>query len=583
MNIILKLWHLIAIEQQKTLFTVMMLMLIGMLLETLSVGLVIPAIAIMTQTDFISQYPSLIPILDYLGNPSAEVIVIIGMISLIVIYAIKSLFLGFLAWRQMVFVHGVQAGLSFKLFSGYLGLPYLFHLQRNSAQLINNVINETNLFTHSVLIAGMTILTESLVMIGILVLLIIVEPVGAITVAFTLGVAGFTFNRMTKNALLKWGRARQKHEECRIQHLQQGLGGAKDVKLLGREDTFLMKYKMHNDGSARIGWKSKTLTQLPRLWLELLAVTGIAILVLTMIKQGRELESILPTMGLFAAAAFRIMPSVNRVLIAIQSLRFSMPVIERLHNETTLIKDITDTTASNGKLSFNELLELENISFKYLDSGKQILNNINIKIPYGSSVGFIGGSGAGKSTLVDILLGLLTPSQGTVKVDGIDIQKGLRNWQDHIGYVPQTIFLTDDTLRHNIAFGLSNDDIDEQALSHAIKSSQLEQFVEDLSLGLDTIVGERGVRLSGGQRQRIGIARALYHDPQVLVLDEATSSLDMETERGVMDSVRALQGDKTIIIVAHRLSTVEHCDILFRFENGRLVEQGNSSDMLGRP
>ncbi len=580
MKMITKLWQLIAIEQRKTLFVVMVLMLIGMLLETLSVGLVIPAIAIMTQPDFISQYPSLAPVLSYLGSPSMEGIVIIGMFALIVIYAIKSLFLGFLAWRQMGFVYNVQAGLSYELFSGYLSLPYLFHLQRNSAQLINNVINETNLFTHSVLIAGMTILTESLVMIGILTLLIIVEPIGAITVALILGVAGFTFNRMTKGALLKWGEARQKHEGFRIQHLQQGLGGAKDVKLLGRENSFLMEYKIHNDGSARIGWKSKTLSQLPRLWLELLAVTGIAILVLIMIKQGRELETILPTMGLFAAAAFRIMPSVNRILIAIQSLRFSMPVIERLYDETRLIKDTAASIVSDEIVSFNGSLELENISFQYPGSDKQIIDNISLTIPCGASVGFIGGSGAGKSTLVDILLGLLTPSEGMVKIDSKDIQKNLRNWQDHIGYVPQTIFLTDDSLRRNIAFGLNNDQIDEHAVIHAVKASQLEQFVKDLPQGLDTIVGERGVRLSGGQRQRIGIARALYHDPQVLVLDEATSSLDIETEQGVMDSVRALQGDKTIVIVAHRLSTVEHCDILFRFENGALVEQGNSFDIL---
>jgi len=580
MNDILKLWKLIAIDQRNMFFVVMTMMLIGMLLETLSVGLVIPAIAIMTQTDLIIQYPALAPVLDYLDNPSAEGIVIIGMLGLISIYVIKALFLGFLAWRQMVFVHGVQARLSYELFSGYMRLPYLFHLQRNSAQLINNVITETNLFTHSVLIAGMTVMTEALVMIGILVLLIIVEPIGAIAVAFVLGIAGLTFSKMTKNALLKWGEARQKHEESRIQHLQQGLGGAKDVKLLGREKFFLKEYKVHNEGSAKIGWKSKTLTLLPRLWLELLAVSGIAILVLVMIKQGKQLEAILPTMGLFAAAAFRIMPSVNRILIAVQSLRFSLPVIERLEYETDLIKEAGGDVAEGSPVSFNQSLNIENVSFQYPDTDKLVLNDINISIPQGLSVGFIGGSGAGKSTLIDILLGLLPPTQGMVMLDGHDIQGNIRSWQNHIGYVPQTIFLTDDTLRRNIAFGINNEDIDEQAILHAVKSSQLELFINDLPDGLETMVGERGVRLSGGQRQRIGIARALYHDPDVLVLDEATSSLDIETEQGVVDSVRALQGEKTIIIVAHRYSTVEHCDILFRFDKGVLVEQGNSLDVL---
>ena len=574
-----KLWQLIAKEQRQLFVVVSAMMLVGMLLESLSVGLVVPVIAVITQENIAEQYPFLLPILNSLGNPSPEQLIVIGMISLIGVYLVKVVFLAILAWRQMKFVHGVQAELSFRLFSGFLQQPYVFHFKRISAQLINTIVTETNLFTHSVLIAGMTILTECLVMIGILVLLIIIEPTGALLVASVLGISGLVFHRMTKNFLLTWGKERQKHDEMRIQHLQQGLGGAKDVKLLGREKEFLTQFQYHNDGSAKIGWKQKTLSQFPRLWIELLAVSGIAILVLAMVGQGKQLDTILPTMGLFAAAAFRIMPSVNRILIAIQSLRFSLPVIETLHRETELIKNIS-LPSDTGKLLFNNNIMIEHVSFQYPDTKKQVVKDISLVIPKGSSVGFIGSSGAGKSTLVDLLLGLLTPINGSVKVDGVDIQTSLRNWQDHIGYVPQTIFLTDDTLRRNVAFGLPDDKIDEKAVLHAISAAQLDQLVSEQEDGLDTIVGERGIRLSGGQRQRIGIARALYHDPQVLVLDEATSSLDIETERGVMDSVRILQGDKTVIIVAHRLSTVEHCDIIFRLNNGELIEKGNSSSVL---
>jgi ABC-type multidrug transport system fused ATPase/permease subunit len=276
---------------------------------------------------------------------------------------------------------------------------------------------------------------------------------------------------------------------------------------------------------------------------------------------------------LFAAAAFRIMPSVNRVLGAVQSLRYGLPVIDVLHAELNLVTPKVAAPQSPAA-PFCASLELSQITYTYPLAAEPALKDISLTIRVGESVGFIGESGAGKSTLVDILLGLLNSDMGNVRVDGQDIQSNLRNWQDQIGYVPQLIFLTDDTLRRNVAYGLPAEQIDEAAVWRSISSAQLEQFVNELPLGLDTLVGERGVRLSGGQRQRIGIARALYHNPAVLVLDEATSALDVTTERGVMDAVRSLRGGKTLIIVAHRLSTLEHCDHLFRLKRGRLVAEG---------
>jgi ABC-type multidrug transport system fused ATPase/permease subunit len=321
---------------------------------------------------------------------------------------------------------------------------------------------------------------------------------------------------------------------------------------------------------------------LPRLWLELLAVTGLAALVLAMIGQGKPLDALLPTLGLFAAAAFRLMPSVNRILTSLHSLRFSLPVIDTIYNEFRLL-GATMAPQRGERLSFDSGLALDQVKFRYPAAEALALRGVSLAIQPGTSVGFIGGSGAGKSTLVDIILGLLVPASGSVTIDGVDIQTNLRGWQDQIGYVPQSIFLTDDTLRRNVAFGLPADQIDEAAVLRAIRAAQLEQFVNDLPQGLDTIVGERGVRLSGGQRQRIGIARALYHDPPVLVLDEATSSLDTTTERGVMEAVRALHGKKTLLIVAHRLTTVEHCDRLFRLERGRVVQEGSFAQVTIEP
>jgi ABC-type multidrug transport system fused ATPase/permease subunit len=364
------------------------------------------------------------------------------------------------------------------------------------------------------------------------------------------------------------------HEGLRIQHIQQGMGGVKDIKLLGRADNFLDEYQVHNTGSAQAGEYQLTLHALPRLCLELLGVTGLAILVLAMVYEEKSLEAVLPTLGLFAAAAFRLMPSVNRVLSSIQSFRYAGPAIDILHKELSLANGTPAQAPSEVQpIPFQQSLAVDLVTFSYPSTEAQALKGVDLTIRRGTSVGLIGTTGSGKSTLVDIILGLLAPTKGVVRVDGVDIQSNLRGWQDQIGYVPQSIFLTDDTLRRNIAFGINAKLIDENAVWRALKSAQLDEFVKGLPDGLNTFVGERGVRLSGGQRQRIGIARALYYDPQILVLDEATSSLDMKTEQGVMDAVRSLHGKKTIIIVAHRLSTVEQCDRLYRLEQGCLVEE----------
>ncbi len=577
-----KLWYLLTRDQRRAAIVLLGLMLVGMVLETLGIGLVIPALSIMTQENLVTSYPSLGPWLHRFGNPSHEQLVIVGMLVLVGVYAVKALFLSFLAWKQMQFVYGVQAELSQRFFVGYLSQPYTFHLQRNSAQLIRNILTETYQFTHTALMAGVILLAELMVLIGILALLLAVEPIGALLVISTLGLAGWCFHRLTRHYISRWGEARQVHEGLRIQHLQEGLGGAKDVKLLGREGDFFSQYQLHNTGSARVGQRQSTLQQLPRLLLEFLAVSGLAILVLVMIEQGKPLSSLLPTLGLFAAAAFRLMPSAVRVLGMVQNVRFALPVIDTLRDEMLQLDATAPISQQEQPLLLDKALVLEHISFSYPSTEAQALNDVSLSISKGASVGFIGGSGAGKSTLVDVILGLLTPSSGRISIDGIDIQTNLRGWQDQIGYVPQVIFLTDDTLRRNVAFGLSHDQIDEVAVMRAIRAAQLEQFVNDLPQGLNTNVGERGVRLSGGQRQRIGIARALYHDPQVLVLDEATSALDTATERSVMEAVRALKGDKTILIVAHRLSTVKHCDHLFRLDHGCLVDEGKYEMVLGK-
>ena len=575
-----KISGLLTSAERRSAVVLLCLMFIGMLLEMLGIGLVIPAIAILTQPDYAERFPALQPFLAGLGSPSHEVLVIGAMLGLVAAYLIKALFLAYLAWCQTRFAFDVQARLSRRLFTVYLRQPFIFHLQHNSAQLIRNVTTEVSMFTGNGILPGMYLLTESMVLLGLCGLLLLFEPLGALIVVSVLGTAAWGFHRITRKRIARWGEARQHHEGLRIQHLQQGLGGAKDVKLLGREIGFLEQYRAHNAQSARVGQLQATLQQLPRLWLELLSVGGLAILVIIMLAQSLALEAILPTLGLFAAAAFRIMPSLNRVLGAVQSLRYGLPVIDILHAELKLVTTSDVATTHLPVTPFRAALELSRITYAYPGAAEPALKDISLAIQRGESVGFIGTSGAGKSTLVDILLGLLTPDTGEVRADGKHIQANIRSWQDQIGYVPQSIYLTDDTLRRNVAFGLPDEQIDDAAVQRAIQDAKLGEFVTSLADGLEARVGERGIRLSGGQRQRIGIARALYHDPAVLVLDEATSSLDTATERGVMQAVRALHGSKTILIVAHRLSTVEHCNRLYRLHEGMVVEEGSPSAVI---
>lgn len=578
MTIVLKIKQILTQNERKRAAVLLGLMLIGMLLEMLGIGIIIPAMTLLMRSDTTAQMPIFESLFNF--NPNQTQLMIIVMTFLVIVYLVKNIFLAFLAWQQTRFAFDMQAAISQRLYSNYMKQPYAFHLQKNSAELIRNVISEVNLFTARALIPGMLLLTEGLVVLGVGVLLFVIEPLGTFVVSFVTGGAAWLFYRSTQARINKWGVARQYHEGLRLQHLQQGLGGIKDVKVLGREEEFLKQYQEHNIESAKAAQYQFTLQQMPRLTLEILAVGALAFLVIVMMGQGRNITQIAPTLGVFAAAAFRLMPSVNRLLSAMQALKFTLPVVDTLYFELKSNVEEIPFKQFKSDVVFTHKLTLNKIGFEYPDSTKPALHDITFTVTKGETIGFVGSSGSGKSTLVDLILGLHKPSEGEVLVDGECIENKLRAWQNQLGYVPQTIYLTDDTLRRNIAFGLPPDKIDDVTVNRVIKAAQLNKFVEGLPDGLNTIVGERGVRLSGGQRQRIGIARALYHDPSVLILDEATSALDNTTEQGVMQSVDALHGQKTIIIIAHRLTTVEGCDRIYELKDGGVVNQGSASDML---
>lgn len=546
-------------------------MFIGMLLETAGITLIIPTLVFITQEDIGDQYPLMKTVLDSLGNPSQSSLVVGSMTALVAVYVIKTIFLTFLSWRQSSFVYGIQSSLSRRIFKGYVLSPYMFHLQRNSAQLIRNTINEVAAFVGA-LNAGATLLTEILVLLGIALLLIIIEPTGTIAILIFLASILYLYNFFTKDIILNWGKLRQNHEGERIKHLQQGLHSSKDLKILGRESEFIEQYSEHNSISASMSKFMTFIQSVPRIWLEFLAVLSVSILVIGMTLQGKSFSSILPILGVFAASAFRLMPSLHRCMTNIQSLRYAIPVVNLLDDEINLFKD-KELENSAEEFIFKESIIVKDVSFLYPGTDTNTLKKVNLEINEGSSVGIIGKSGAGKSTLVDIILGLLPVELGKIIVDDQDINSNLRGWQNIIGYVPQSVYLTDDTLKKNIALGIDNEAINNEAVEKAIELAQLKDFLQDLPEGLETMVGERGAKLSGGQKQRIGIARALYHKPRILALDEATSALDQKTEEKIINEIFQNHSDKTIIIITHRPSTIKHCDKVFLIEEGKISEK----------
>ena len=559
-------WVNLTPAERRKLVLIWVLILVGMVLETFSLGMVLPLIAVLTNSDGQARFQWLI---DALGGPSQERLVLYVVTALFAVFFVKNVFAYMSARFQRTFLNDTASRLSQKAFRTYLRQPYEFHLQRNSATLINNAE-----IAKSVVSGGLepflTLLTDGLIAVGLFALLIFVEPIGSLVTLVVFGVASFGFQAMTRQRIVEWGRLRKKHLALVLKHLQQGLGGAKEVKLLGREKTFLADHERHLVTSMDVSRRFAMLQMLPKLWLEVMGVASLAILVFAMTLAGKTVEEILPVLGLFAATAFRIIPSVGRILASFQGITYSAPQIRSVHED--LVLEPPPDPLMGAPVAFLREVTMENVSFAYMSAHRESLSGINLTIKRGESIGIVGPSGAGKSTLVDIFLGLLKPTSGRVCVDGLPIEENMAGWQRLVGYVPQSIYLIDDTLARNVAFGLEEESIDVPRVREALRLAQLLEFVDSLPDGVGTVVGERGVRLSGGQRQRIGIARALYENPQVLVLDEATSALDNETEAEVMEAVRHLQSSRTVIIVAHRLTTVAYCDRIIRIDDARLEE-----------
>ena len=572
MLLIKNIFNFLEKKEKNGLYVLMVMVFFSMILETLSIGAIIPILTSVFDQGSNDKWFFLENLFEVVGYTDRNSQIVFSGIFLTVVFLIKNLFLVYLLWYQQKYIFDLQANLSYKMFRGYLNKEYEFHLLNNSAQLIRNVTTEVTAFI-TVVNSAIIIITDIIIFCALIILIMYVNLSMAIIVLSLLAGTGYLFYANVKKYNSLWGISRQKHEGKRIQYVQEGLGAIKDIIILGRVNESSKKYQESNKIYSTVARNQAIVQQVPKFFFETLAIMLIVSVIVISILFNNSVNSTLFTLGIFGAAGYRLMPLVTRIISSIQTLRFFMPVIPVLSQidqnviqykgEDLLNKEIK-------KIHFEESIEIKNLSFNYSGSNRNILTNINFKIPKGSTVGIQGPSGAGKSTLVDIILGLLKSSSGKIEVDGVNIHDDISSWQKMIGYVPQTIFISDDSLARNIALGIREDDIDYKRLDKALEISQLSQLICDLKDGYNTYLGERGLRLSGGQKQRIGIARALYNEPEILVFDESTNSLDEETEKEFMKGVYNLYNKKTVIIISHKKSIIASCEYTFTLNNGRL-------------
>ncbi len=561
--------------------------------EILSISLVFPAVSILINADLPESLQFLNNGLQSLSSFTGLNYIITGISVLILIFFLKNIFLLYYFWWKNGYSNDVQRQLSQRLFMTYLRQPYTFHLQRNSSVLIRNLINEVVTFQKTFQ-SGLELIFEIFVLISILVLIFVAEPKGALVVFILITFFSSIIYLFTRKKVKNWGKIRLSLSTKYFQNVTQAIGSIKDIILTGRENNFLFNHYKQKSVLTKIQQKFATITILPRFLFEFLAVFGILSLIIFFISEGRSYENILPSVSLFAMAGYRLMPSANRILVSIQGFRYRFMSIDILYDELKLRdlnekkidnkffvpKNLITNEAQKFENPFLNRIEIINLNYNYKNVKTKTLKNINLTIERGQSIGIFGPSGSGKSTLVSLILGLLEPTSGKIRIDGSEWNDKKSAWQRTIGYVPQSVYLTDDSISQNIAFGLSKDQVRDDMMERAIEASQLKKFINSLEQGKETIVGENGVRLSGGQVQRIGIARALYNNPSVLIFDEATSSLDYETEKELMKDINMLKTNKTLIIIAHRLTTVEKCDFVIRLKSGEIIEKGKPEDIL---
>lgn len=561
-------------RQKFRLFLLAVIILFGTVVELVGVSSILPFVNVIMSPDVIEEKWYLKKLYDFFHCGSSSQFLILLAAFLICVYIVKSAYLIFMYDTQIRFVFNNMKRLSTRMLVCYMEQDYLFHLSHNSAELIRNVASDTSGFFTAVL-AAIQLATEGSVALVLVVFLFLQDRMITIVVAILLGIYALVFTRMFKNKIKILGEQGRDINAELSKWLLQAFGGIKETKIFNKEQFFIDMYDEEFVKYVNNQRRYQLYKSVPRPVLETTFVSGLLAVIIFKLLRGADLTYLVPTLSAFAVAAIRLIPSFNRLTGFFGDLIYNIASVDAIYNDLVEIDEIREqkrlANLDAEPIRFEREIRVEKLTFRYPNVEEYVLDNAGLKLEKKQSIAFIGSSGAGKTTLADIFLGILNPESGGVFVDGVDIAGHMGSWHKLLGYIPQTIFLLDDTLRNNVAFGIRHDEIDDEKVWKALESAQLKDFVKGLENGLDTSVGERGVRLSGGQRQRIGIARALYSDPEILVLDEATSALDNETETAVMEAINSLQGNKTLIIIAHRLTTIRNCDIIYEVKDRQVT------------
>ena len=573
-DILKKLDYIFDKKQKNQMLALLVAIFLGAMLELMGVSLIMPLIQLISKPQVVDTNPVLSMIYHGLNMASVTDFFIFLVIVIIVMYFVKNLYLTVMYYCQYSFIYKNQLKCAGRLIDCYLKKPYTYHLDHNTSDMIRNIMLDTDRLFQLIL-SVLNVASEGLLSLLLIAYLLINDPVMSIAVAGILVVCMGAFRLLTKKKVHAYGQQNQKYDGKMHQAINQALGAVKDIKILHREKYFVNAFIECGEKKMTALINTNFFGTVPKYLIESVCIASILSVLVFKLKSGTELDTILPKLAAFAVAAFKLLPSVGKISNYMNGITFLKPSIDLIYHDLKETEDmvgveITDKTPMLEDSSKADKISVEKISYQYPGSDETVLNDVSFEIPLGTSIGLIGPSGAGKSTMADVILGILFPKSGCVKYGSMNVHENPLRWAQKLAYIPQAIYLADESIRCNVAFGIDASEIDEDAVWNALEEAQLADFVRSLPEGLDTEVGERGVRLSGGQRQRIGIARALYGNPEILVLDEATSALDNDTEKAVMDAIERLHGKKTLLIIAHRLTTIKNCEYIFRVENGNI-------------
>ena len=584
--------------KHKQLIFLLFLFLLSSLMDTIGIGLVGPFVAIASAPKMIEENPLLNWIYVTLNLTSQRQFITLFGISIIFIFYIKT-FLNYRVQKYIFsFSYRAKGELALRLLQAYLSAPYTFHLKRNTALLIQNITAETYGFCNGIMLPLLNGSAYICITLLLSCLLISTNLLATLFILVILSIPVLLY-RLSKDRLAKWGKETSQSQTEIIRTINHSLGGLKETKIIGCESFFEDQLEKSSNSLEEALSASQSFRLVPRLLIEAVLITFlIGLTLMLLLSNNGSAQNLTSVLSIFALASIRLIPAVSQLSNSINSLRSQSYSLNKIYFELKEVEELQNNEQKGSRHSSNssnqsslrkqadsimpfcDQIDLNQVTYSYPEAKESSLQSICLTVKKGQSIAFIGKSGAGKTTLADVILGLLTPQSGDVTVDGVSIYNDLRSWQNLIGYIPQSIFLTDDTIEKNIAFGVPEHLIDPERLENSIQAAQLAELIQELPQGSKTCVGERGVRLSGGQRQRIGIARALYHEREILVFDEATSALDNETEKLVNEAVKSLSGTKTLIIIAHRLTTVEHCDRIYLMQKGQVVKSGNYQEVV---